>query len=148
MSVPLPALLLGVAGLLPFVAGALAAHGMMPGISNPITGLLILQTYGAAILAFMGGCLWGFAAEARRRDWQPYVYSVIPALWAASATLFPGIPGFGAPPALATLASGFVVLLAVDLLFRGWGLGPRWWLSLRLPLSAGVLVCLGAGLAA
>ena len=46
--VPLPAAALGVAGLLPFAAGALAAWGLMPGISNPFTGLLVLQTYGAA----------------------------------------------------------------------------------------------------
>ena len=139
-QIPRPALVLGLAGLLPFVAGVLAAHGAMPGISNPVTGLLILQSYGAAILAFMGGCLWGFAAQAGRAGWRELGVSVIPGLWAFSATF--------SPSALGSLALGYVVLFALDLTVRGWGLGPRWWLALRLPLPRGVLACLGAGLLA
>lgn len=126
--------------MLPFAAGALAAHGLMPGIGDPVTGYLILQTYGAAILAFMGGCLWGFAAQAGRTGWGPFAASVIPGLWAFSSAF--------SPNALASLLLGFVVLFALDLMFRGWGLGPVWWLRLRLPLTVGVLVCLGAGLLA
>ena len=135
--VPKPASILGAAGLLPFIAGALAAHGLMPGVSNPFTGVLILQTYGAAILAFMGGCLWGFAAEAGRAGWRELTASVVPGLWAASVVF--------SPSAMESLIAGFVVLLALDLLFRGWGLGPRWWLTLRLPLTLVVVLCLAAG---
>ncbi len=137
---PLPATVLGAAGLLPFIAGALAAHGLMPGISSPVTGFLILQAYGAAILAFMGGCFWGFAAQADRTGWKELGFSVIPGLWAASVAF--------SPNALLSLIMGFVVLQVLDLIFRGWGLGPRWWLTLRLPLTAVVLLCLGAGMMA
>lgn len=138
--VPLPAAVLGAAGLLPFAAGALAAHGLMPGISNPFTGLLILQTYGAAILAFMGGCLWGFAAQAGRAGWLELSLAVVPALWAFAANF--------AVDAVGALFAGFVVLLLLDLVIVGRELGPDWWLRLRLPLSAGVLICLAAGMAA
>ena len=138
--VPLPAAVLGAAGLLPFAAGALAAHGLMPGISNPFTGLLVLQTYGAAILAFMGGCLWGFAAQAGKAGWLELSLAVIPALWAFAANF--------AVDAVGALFAGYVVLLLLDLVIVGRELGPDWWLRLRLPLSTGVLTCLAAGMAA
>lgn len=132
---PLPATVLGAAGLIPFAGGALAVIGLMP--IQPFTGVLILQSYGAAILAFMGGCLWGFAAHAGRAGWQQLAASVIPGLWAFSATF--------APNALLSLMLGFVVLLALDLMFRLWRLTPPWWMTLRLPLTAGVLACLAVG---
>ena len=136
-GIPLPALVLGFAGLLPFIAGALAAHGLMPGINSPVTGFLILQTYGSAILAFMGGCLWGFAAQAGRAGWRELIYSVVPGLWAFSVAF--------SPDAMLSLILGFVFLQLIDLMFRGWGLTPLWWLSLRLPLTLIVLFCLAAG---
>lgn len=136
-TIPRPAALLGAAGLLPFVAGALAVHGLMPGINSPVTGFLILQSYGAVILAFMGGCLWGFAAQAGRTGWREFAVSVAPGLWAASVAF--------SPDALVSLIMGFVFLQALDALFRGWGLGPAWWLRLRLPLTGVVLVCLFVG---
>ena len=135
--VPAPAAALGAAGLLPFLAGALAVHGLMPGIENPITGLLILQSYGTAILAFMGGCFWGFAAQAGRTGWRELGFSVVPALWAFSVAF--------SPDALLSLIIGFVFLFILDLMFRGLGLGPAWWLRLRLPLTLGVLACLVGG---
>ena len=125
------------AGLAPFAFGALAAFGLMPGVSNPFTGLLVLQTYGSAILAFMGGCLWGFAAQAGRTDWKILGASVTPGLWAFSVAF--------SPDAMISLIIGFIFLLILDLMFRGWGLGPRWWLALRVPLTFGVIACLLAG---
>lgn len=135
--VPAPAAMLGAAGLLPFIAGALAVHGLMPGISSPITGTLILQTYGAAILAFMGGCLWGFAAQAGRAGWIALGASVTPALWAFWIAF--------SPDPVLWLIIGFAALFILDFIYRRWGLGPAWWLRLRLPLSLGVLACLIAG---
>ncbi len=134
---PLPVTLLGAAGLLPFLGGALASHSLLPGVDNPFTGLLILQSYGSAILAFMGGCLWGFAAQAGRTGFREFAVSVIPGLWAFSVTF--------SPSAMGSLMLGFVLLLVFDLMFRGWGLGPRWWLTLRIPLSVGAIACLAVG---
>ncbi|MEM8871208.1 MAG: DUF3429 domain-containing protein [Pseudomonadota bacterium] len=135
--VPIAAAALGAAGLLPFAFGALAAHGLMPGVNNPVTGLLVLQGYGAAILAFMGGCLWGFAAQAGRTGWREFAVSVAPGLWAFAVTF--------SPNAILSLIIGFVFLQILDLMFRGWGLGPEWWIRLRAPLTVAVLICLTVG---
>ncbi len=133
--IPRPALILGLAGLLPFVFGAGAALGLWPA---PVPASAILTGYGAAILAFMGGCLWGFACQGTGGPgWRDLALAVIPALWAFSATLH--------PQPLGTLAAGFVVLLAIDLIFVLGGRAPGWWLSLRVPLTAGVVACLVAG---
>jgi len=137
MRVPLSALVLGVAGLLPFIAGVLAIRGLLPGIDNPVTGYLILQSYGIAILAFMGGCFWGFAAQSDRRDWLNYALAVLPGLFAFAVVFL--------PDALLSLLIGFVLLQGLDVVFRARGLGPRWWLALRLPLSAVVILCLWLG---
>lgn len=135
--VPTAAAALGAAGLLPFLAGALAVHGLMPGIDNPVTGYLMLQAYGSAILAFMGGCLWGFAAQAGRTGWKEFAVSVAPGIWAFAVAF--------SPDALISLILGFLFLQALDLMFRGWGLGPRWWIALRLPLTLIVIICLIVG---
>ena len=133
-AIPRAALILGLAGLLPFIAGTLAIHGLMPGIGNTVTGYLILQSYGIAILAFMGGCLWGFAAQAGRGGWTDYGLAVVPGLWAFAVAF--------APDAILALILGFVVLQILDMIFRARGLGPAWWLTLRFPLTAVVLGCL------
>ena len=137
IGVPLPAAVLGAAGLLPFIAGVLTIYGLMPGVGNPVTGYLVLQSYGAAILAFMGGCLWGFAAQAGQSSWKLLGISVTPGLWAFSTTF--------SPDALLSLIIGFFFLLVLDMLFRSWGLGPKWWLTLRIPLTVVVMICLGLG---
>jgi hypothetical protein len=145
--VPLPALILGFAGLVPFVYGVLmlfVAPGSLPTFgffpSDPGGGVVILERFGAAILGFMGGCLWGFASA---RQGGPTL-----ALLAASA-----VPAFLAfiavrdVPATSCLwlAFGFVVLQAIDVVFQRAGVAPDYWLSLRLPLTAGVMACLLVG---
>jgi hypothetical protein len=40
------------------------------------------------------------------------------------------------------LAAGFVGLFFLDSSFLAWGLAPRWWLRLRLPLTLVVVACL------
>ena len=135
--VPAPALALGIAGLIPFVGGVLAIHGLAPGIDNPVTGYLILQSYGIAILAFMGGCLWGFAAQANRNGWLDFALAVLPGLFAFAVAFL--------PDALLSLIIGFALLQGLDFIFRARGLGPDWWLTLRLPLTVVVLLCLWLG---
>ena len=71
--IPPAALVVGAAGLLPFVyavvlvfaaAGTWPTLGLFP--SDRTGGVLVLERFGAAILGFMGGCLWGFAAAPGR----------------------------------------------------------------------------------
>lgn len=147
--IPRPALLLGLAGLIPFLWSA-ATHlspalSAMAGqwLSPMFLGAYVGLTYGTVILAFMSGVLWGFATRAEGREATlAYTLSVIPALWAFfmvtdasdSSRIF--------------LAAGFVGLLLLDAMFSAWGLAPRWWLRLRVMLTVVVLACLAIPLQA
>lgn len=140
--IPLPALALGLGGLLPFVAGA-ANHlepALLAGLDLPApldAGRPLLATYGTIILCFMAGALWGFAARASGGWlWAGLVLSVLPALFA----LF-FVTGSGRE-AMVLLLAAFAALLPLDALLQWRGLAPRWWLRLRLLLTAVVCSCL------
>lgn len=145
--IPPAALLLGLAGLVPFVWAALLVLGIWaPG---PFTlpdvlsgdGRLIMIRYGGIILPFMSGVLWGFATRAAGAQAAvAYALSTIPALW----WFF--MPGTGVTSALINLATGFAGLLLLDFMFHRWGLTPGWWMTLRIQLTVMVLGCLGIGI--
>ena len=145
---PRPALILGFAGLLPFVWGALTV--LFPPLGAPLAelaggrfvGVPVLIGYGTVILCFMGGVLWGFATRAEAAlQWRAYAVSVLPPLWAFLAV--------GGTPAasLSALLVGFFGTLSLDLQFGQWKLIPRWWIGLRVVLTLVVLICLGIGFA-
>jgi hypothetical protein len=146
--IPPPALVVGYLGLVPFVYGVLLVlvpdGTALPRFGNfaasPEAGLHILQTFGAAILGFMGGCLWGFAAAPGRvPTWALLAASALPP-FLALVSVRPE-PGLGC----IWLAFGFVVVQGIDVLFHRAGVAPDWWLTLRLPLSASVIACLLVG---
>jgi len=133
MTPPRIAILLTAGGALPFLAGAAMILNLMPG-----NGRALIVAYGTVILCFMSGVLWGFAARGGRA-WA-YVLSVLPALhvfffvtphpWAFEGQV------------LAHLIAGFLAVLILDLVYQAKGLAPRWWLSLRIPVTAVVVGCL------
>lgn len=140
MQIPRAPLLLGLAGLIPFIWGAmtilfpdLAIWGQMT-LGGRFIGPYIQLFYGAIILAFMSGVLWGFAAKTNRAI--GYILSVIPALWAFLMT------GGGPVAAAMNLIVGFLGLLMLDWQFWRWGLTPPWWMQLRILLTAIVAVTL------
>ncbi|MDG1520624.1 MAG: DUF3429 domain-containing protein [Yoonia sp.] len=140
MQIPRAPLLLGLAGLIPFIWGAmtilfpdLAIWGQMT-LGGRFIGPYIQLFYGAIILAFMSGVLWGFAAKTDRAI--GYILSVIPALWAFLMT------GGGPIAAAMNLIVGFLGLLMLDWQFWRWGLTPPWWMQLRILLTAIVAVTL------
>lgn len=145
--VPFPAAFLGIAGLVPFLyatAMLFAETDSLPtfGIvtSDPAGAVFVLATLGAIVLAFMGGCLWGFAsAPGRQPTLVLLAASAVPAGLAFLATR--------SEPALTCLwlAFGYVVLQAIDVAMQIAGVAPDYWLNLRLPLTAGVVACLLAG---
>ncbi|MEM7519922.1 MAG: DUF3429 domain-containing protein [Pseudomonadota bacterium] len=144
--IPPAALLLGFAGLAPFLWGALLSLELFGAASLPVPavlngdGRLIMLRYGGIILPFMAGVLWGFAAKAQGEHATiGYALSVIPALW----WFF--MPGTGVTSALINLGTGFVGLLILDYAFLRWGLAPAWWMALRLQLTAVVIICLAIG---
>ena len=145
-TIPRAPLILGLAGLLPFLWGALTvlvpdlglwtAQTLGPRFAGPY----VMLFYGAVILSFMSGVLWGFAARATGTlATTGYALSVIPALWAFFMT------GGGPTSAGMNLIFGFAGLLLLDLQFARWGLAPGWWMPLRLLLSAVVIACLAVG---
>jgi hypothetical protein len=140
--IPRPALMLGLAGLLPFVwslgtvlspaLAGLTQSWLGPRFIGPYVGL----AYGTVILAFMSGVLWGFAVRARARAGLFYGLSVLPALWAFFFV------GGGPVQASLWLAAGFAELLALDWVFATEGLAPHWWMRLRTGLTVAVIACL------
>jgi hypothetical protein len=141
--IPRSALVLGLAGLIPFVWGAFSQLVPALGDWGTVTlgprfvGPYVSLSYGIVILAFMSGVLWGFSTHAKAQAAAiGYGLSVLPALW---AFLFVG----GGPDSAARwLAAGFVGLLGLDYVFWRQGLAPNWWMHLRLMLTAGVVTCL------
>jgi hypothetical protein len=145
-TIPRAPLALGLAGLLPFLWGALTV--LLPDlglwtaqtIGPRFAGPYVMLFYGAVILSFMSGVLWGFATKATGTlATTGYALSVIPALWAFFMT------GGGPVSAGMNLIFGFVGLLALDWHFAKAGLAPDWWLALRTLLTAVVIACLAVG---
>lgn len=146
-DIPRAPLILGLAGLIPFCWGA--ATVISPGLAiwgidvlgPPFVGPYVQIFYGAIILSFMSGVLWGFATKAEGRVAAVgYTLSVIPALWAFFTT------GGGPSAASKYLIAGFLGLLALDWVFWRYQLAPPWWMQLRILLTAIVVICLSVWL--
>ena len=128
---------LGYAGLLPFVALAVAAWLAPPAYRVPAAHALL--AYGATIASFLGAIHWGLAMrEPLTPQPGPFVWGVFPSLVAWAALLLPISQG------LATLALLLGLCLAVDRRsYLAYGLGE--WLTMRVQLTLVAVVCLLAG---
>ena len=142
-GIPRAPLLLGLAGVLPFAWGAstllfpsLGTWGFA-NIGSRFVGPYVQLFYGAVILSFMSGVLWGFATKSERPS--GYVLSVIPALWAFFMT------GGSATAASLNLIVGFLALLLLDWHFWNLKAAPAWWFRLRFLLTSLVILCLLPG---
>ena len=68
-KIPNSALILGLAGLIPFFWGVATSYDFvsenlkLTGLSDEYIGSNVNLVYGTIILAFMSGVLWGFAAN-------------------------------------------------------------------------------------
>ena len=148
-DIPRAPLALGLAGLIPFVWGALTvinpafqAWGVQT-LGPRFVGPYVMLFYGAIILSFMSGVLWGFATKAEGQVAATgYALSVIPALWGFLTY------GVGQEGTTLNLIAGFVGLLGLDWLFWRYGLAPAWWMTLRVLLTAIVVICLAVGVLA
>jgi hypothetical protein len=135
-TLPLPAALLGAAGLLPFL-GLAALSSLGAASATPA-----LAAYGATILAFLGAVHWGLALAAPSPANVPRLaLGVVPSLVAFAALLLPLRPG------LLLLAAAILATAAVETLAARRGLVPRDYLRLRWYLSAGASACLLVGAA-
>lgn len=152
-TIPTPALVLGLGGLIPFFSAALLVWWSLPldlwlpawlmqdrSISQLAS--MALGAYGAVILSFLGGVRWGnllFDNEKLER-WTPLTLSVIPSLIAWPALLLTPVP------MLALICAGFTLQYALDVSAAKRGEVPPWFLRLRLILTSGAVVSLLLGL--
>lgn len=139
-SIPTPARIYGLAGLIPFFSGALLCW-ITPATSTPSalpTGPIILLTYGAVILSFLGGIRWGVAMQhgALINSWSVVSWAMVPSLLGWFALLI------GAALGLLILIIGLALQFYVDYRSTQQGITPAWFLSLRIVLTAGAIVSL------
>lgn len=139
--IPAAALLLGVAGVIPFAALALLIALGGAGLLAPEQAARVLQLYGAVILSFMGGAQWGLAsARPEGPKARALAVSVLPALFAWASFLAPG------ETALAALAATFLALLLYDIWTVRQGEAPAWYGRLRIGLTLAVIASLLAAI--
>jgi len=130
-TVPRPALMLGLAGLLPGLA-MFAVMLVLPDWRDAAARIGL--GYGAVIASFVGGAWWGLVAarpEVAARG-RLLALSVVPSLLAWPALLLPPAAG------LVLLAMVFASLLPTDARLHREGIAPGWWMGLRRPLSLGM----------
>lgn len=142
LPLPLLARALGLAGLVPFMAGATVVF-LADGWTRNLA-LLALAAYGAVILSFLGAVHWGFALAASDPAAEParLIGGVLPSLWAwPCAGLL--------PPSLAclALAVGMGLVLAAEEWALARGFIPRAYLGMRRLLTAVAAACLAAAAA-
>lgn len=142
-SLPLLAIVLGLAGLLPFVGASLGAVSQDNEWRR--LSMLGLQAYAAVILAFLGGVHWGIGLEAGggqtvAAQRARFGLGVVPSLvgWGGLLVTFIGLPLAG----LAIEAAGFIALTIVEARAAQRNLVPRGYMLLRWALSIGVIICL------
>ncbi|MCK8516205.1 DUF3429 domain-containing protein [Methylonatrum kenyense] len=123
---------LGLAGVLPFLLGAVWAW-ILGGGDTADWLLRAVAAYAAVILSFLGGVHWGLALRDPVADSSHYIVSVVPSLLAWLALLLP------LGPALAMLTICFVAQLVVDLLRLKL---PGWFRNLRALLTLLVVAAL------
>lgn len=133
-SLPSSALILGLAGLVPFAAAAIAVWASAFASLAMTAGV----AYGAVILSFLGGIRWGttigpYSPTRARRD---FTLSVLPALAGWSALLMPFLP------ALCLLIAGFLLQALWDVLSVENGYLPGWFGKLRMFLTTGAIAAL------
>lgn len=136
-QIPPMALRLGLAGVIPFAASAVyavATSGTAPFIIHAAS------SYALAILCFMSGCIWAFAARAE--DPTGIALSTVPTLlgWGGFVLFLSEL--LSAPALFALMAALFAALLVLDLRAARTGQTPPWWMSLRLLLSSLVVFSL------
>jgi hypothetical protein len=139
---PRPAILLGLAGLLPaLLACVIALAGPVEWSARAAT---VCATYDATVLSFLGGAWWGMGARggAGLPPIGPVlVAGVLPALAAWAALLIDRGAG------LMLIGLLFLGTLSGDAWLQRAGLAPDWWMRLRVPLSVAmgaVALVLGA----
>jgi len=133
---PVPALVLGLSGLIPFVAAP--SYMVIQGMFHADIAFAQLA-YGASILSFLGGVRWGLTLSegnpvAVQPDWINLGYSVLPSLVAWVGLLLPH------PFNFFTLMGGLTLTAYCDMAMFGY---PAWFKGMRCVLSFVAILSLG-----
>ena len=130
---PRVAYVLGLAGLIPFVA-ALLGVWVLDGQWFDLSAQA-LSVYGAVILSFLGGIRWGMALLGKGGDDDlAWVLSIVPSLVAWAAVLI------GGPSGLILLACGFGAQWLYDMRAVQDAALPTWFGGLRTVLTLGAVL--------
>ncbi len=129
-TLPAGAQALGFAGLIPFVAAAVASLALDEPSSRELAGRVLLG-YGAVILAFLGGVHWGLVLRDRPgQSLKPLAIGVLPSLVGWVSLLLPYEQALAVQVAC---FGGFWLyehrVLGADVMTPGY-LGLRRWLTL------------------
>lgn len=139
--IPRAALVIGWAGLVPFVSGAIALFITAPGAGYQGAILVPLLAYGALLLSFLGGARWALAFVLRDEDAQArqFALSLLPPLIAWIAVCLYARPLL----ALTLLILGHTAQGAWDVSTARSGGAPAWYARLRLQLTSAAVAALG-----
>ncbi|MEO5689881.1 MAG: DUF3429 domain-containing protein [Burkholderiaceae bacterium] len=139
-SPPPWARILGIAGMLPFVAGAVALLVLRDPAAAARAGF-VLAAYASTIAAFLGGVHWGPALRDGGKAPGPLLWGVMPQLAGWLSILMP------IHASLATCAAVLIACYVADRrLYPTVGLAA--WLPMRLQLTAVAAACCLLGAAA
>ena len=142
--IPRPALVLGFAGAIPFIALATLPLAVDAALGDLL--LRALLAYAATILSFLGGIHWGVAVAAAHTTGRVsgmtrrLTLSVMPALFGWIALLLPFALS------LWCFVAAFLAMLAIDVQASGKGDAPPWYPRLRAPLTGIVITALVAAI--
>lgn len=131
---PTVAWLLGLAGVLPFLFFSIFINSTHQSIDFDL-GLMV---YGAVILSFLSGAIWGLLISAENRIYKPFFLclAVMPALFGWICVFVPKVIGLG------ILIVSFIFVLALDyFLFRNNKI-ESWYIKLRVTLTFLVILIL------
>ena len=134
-GVPKSVLTISLVGLVPFVIGSLLSFkvNIIPQREAELLLKASLQ-YAALILCFMSGCV--FFSCTNETEKTSYLWrSIIPVILSLLALFLPFLSGF-------ILALGFLYLLEIERKLFKAQVMPFWWISLRMPMTILVLICL------
>lgn len=139
-TVPRMALLLGLAGLLPFLMGGLGIW--LPGLGDLRFALpLIVMAYAALIAGFLGGVRWGAAMQNAARGQSPeklpryLVMAIVPSLLGLVGMMLP------LPQAFTLFITLFIAQAVVDVMAVESDDLADWYAPLRLLLTG--VACAG-----
>ena len=134
-GVPKSVLIISLLGLAPFAIGAVLSFkfNVIPQEPSDLLLKASLQ-YAAFILCFLSGCVF-FSCVNETKKTNYLWLSIVPVILSLLALRFSFLTGF-------ILALGFLYLLEIERKLFKAQVMPSWWISLRMPMTILVLICL------